>query len=107
MLHGVTANPELSRREWASGYRRYTELTRDGRRADLVGQFDTLLAELRRRIGGVFTVEELAGTYREAERWAYETLAAGAEAEGWSSSATVALDAAYHVYSRGARDYTP
>jgi hypothetical protein len=103
----VPATVELARQQWDEGYRRFTELTRDGRRADLLAQVEALLEELRRRIGSAFTLQELAATYQNAERWAYETLAERAASPGWSSSATIALDAAYHVYARAARDYAP
>ena len=100
-------NVDLTRQHWDAGYRRFVELTHDSRQADLVGQVEALLDELRRRIGGAFTLEELAETYDDAERWAYETLSECGGAAGWSSSAATAVDAAYHVYARAARDYAP
>ena len=103
----VPPNVELARQQWDEGYRRFTELTRDARRAELLAQVEALLDELRRRIGSAFTLQELAETYHGAERWAYETLAERAETPGWTASATTALDAAYHVYARAARDYAP
>ena len=103
----MSPSVELARRQWEDGRRRVEELTRDGRRPDLLAQVDTLLDELRRRIGGAFTLQELADGYRDAERWAYDALAEGAERPGWSAHASTALDAAFHVYARGARDYSP
>jgi hypothetical protein len=103
----VPPNVELARQQWDEGYRRFTELTRDARRTEVLTQVEALLEELRRRIGSAFTLQELAETYDGAERWAYETLAERAETSGWSASATTALDAAYPVYARAARDYAP
>jgi hypothetical protein len=107
LLHALSSNVELARRQWEEGRRRLDELTRDGRRPDLLVQVDTLLDELRRRIGGSFTLQELADDYRDAERWAYDSLAEDAERPGWSSHASTVLDAAFHVYARAARDYSP
>jgi hypothetical protein len=103
----VPPNVELARQQWDEGYRRLTALTRDARRSEVLAQVEALLDELRRRIGSAFTLHELAESYHDAERWAYETLAERAETPGWSASATTALDAAYHVYARAARDYAP
>ncbi len=103
----VAPNVELARQQWDEGYRRFAELTRDPRRADLLAQVEALVDELRRRIGSAFTLQELADTYQSAERWAYETLSERAQTPSWSTSATTALDAAYHVYARAARDYAP
>jgi hypothetical protein len=106
VLHSVSSSVELARRQWEDGNRRVAELTRGGRRPELHAQVEALLAELRRRVGGTFTLEELADEYRSAERWLYETLA-DEEQPGWSATATTALDAAFYVYSRAARDYRP
>jgi hypothetical protein len=104
----VPPNVDLARQQWAEGSRRIHELARDARaRERLLGQVDALVEQLRRRVGSSYTLEELAASYHAAERWAYEALAERAEAPDWSASATAALDAAYHLYARGARDYSP
>jgi hypothetical protein len=100
-------NVELARQQWEDGYRRYSELARGPRGRELQDQVDALVAQLRRRVGATFTLAQLAETYESAESWSYETLAERAEGAGWTASATAALDAAYHLYARGARDYAP
>ena len=106
----VPPNVELARQQWEEGHRRIDELARDARpreRERLLGQVDALVEQLRRRVGSAYTLEELAESYHAAERWAYEALADRAENPRWAASATAALDAAYHFYARGARDYAP
>jgi hypothetical protein len=107
VLQSVSSTVELARRQWEDGNRRVAGLTRGDAHPELHAQVEALLAELRRRVGGTFTLEELADEYRSAERWLYETLADDEERPGWSATATTALDAAFHVYSRSARDYRP
>ena len=107
VLHSVSSSVELARRQWEDGNRRVAGLTRAGGYPEIHAQIEVLVAELRRRVGGTFTLEELADEYRSAERWLYETLADDEEQPGWSATATAALDAAFHVYSRAARDYRP
>ena len=56
------AEVESARREWEDGHRRLLEQTRDATHGDrLLAQVDAVAAELRRRVGGVFT---LAGARR-------------------------------------------
>jgi hypothetical protein len=66
-----------------------------------------LTEELRRRIGQTFTLAELAEAYRGAERWSRDAVAD--RTYGAAAPADLALveDAAFHLYSRGAVDYTP
>jgi hypothetical protein len=101
-------NVELARQHWEQGHRRLEELARDTRRREtLRTQVDLLVDQLRRRVGSTFTLAELADSYSDAERWAYDVLADRFEQPGWASSVTAALDAAFHAYARGARDYAP
>ena len=104
----VPTNVEVARQQWAEGYRRINQLARSpGAGEPVFGQVEALVEELRQRIGSTYTVEELAESYHGADRWAYDTLADRAVAPGWAATATAALDAAYHLYARGARDYSP
>ena len=63
--------------------------------------------ELRRRIGGTFTLTELGAAYVSAEAWARLVVAERAPSPGWPKTLTVVIDAAFHLYSRGALDYEP
>jgi hypothetical protein len=107
---GSVPSPEIetARQQWRDGQRRLEELRRDPvlhRR--LLAQVDTLTAELRRRIGGTYTLQELAEAYRAAEPWLQDTLEEGDAEPGWERHATLVLDAAFDLYARGAADYEP
>ncbi len=102
------AEVESARRDWEDGYRRLLEQTRESpARERLHAQVDAVLAELRRRVGGVFTVRELVAAYAEAERWSRSAVAEKAPAPGWPQTLSVVEAAAFHLYARGARDYEP
>ncbi|MDX6476888.1 MAG: hypothetical protein QOH95_2399 [Gaiellaceae bacterium] len=99
---------ELARQQWQDGDRRIEEARADrDRYVHLHGQVDLVVAGLRRRIGQVFTLAELAEAYEGADEWARELLDdADPEAPPAAEAGTVA-DAAFHVYARGATDYRP
>ena len=97
------AELESARRDWEDGYRRLLEQTRER----LHAQVEAVLAELRRRVGGVFTVRELAAAYAEADRWSRTAVAENAPAPGWPQTLSVVEAAAFHLYARGAQDYEP
>lgn len=102
------AEIESARRDWEEGYRRLLEQTRETpARERLHAQVDAVLAELRRRVGGVFTVGELAAAYAEADRWSRTAVAENAPAPGWPQTLSVVEAAAFHLYARGAQDYKP
>jgi hypothetical protein len=104
----VSADLEGSRREWESGYRRYEQALRgDTHPERLEAQFEVVTAELRRRVGGIFTLRELAGAYEHADAWALQAVEEQAPAPGWARTVSLVADAAFHVYARGAVDYTP
>jgi hypothetical protein len=63
--------------------------------------------ELRRRVGGTFTLAELAAEYARADRWVLEAVAERASVPGWPRTLAVVEGAAFHLYSRGAVDYSP
>ena len=97
-----------ARREWEDGNRRFAEAVRDPVRADALHlQRDAVLEELRRRVGAVFTLDELAAVYTGAERWLLEVVDERAPSRGGVRTVSMAGDAAFHAYSRGAQDYEP
>jgi hypothetical protein len=102
------AEVESARREWEDGHRRLHE---EARRLDeperLLAQVDAVLAELRRRVGGTFTMRELAEAYAVAERWSRTVVADEAPAPGWPRTHALVEAAAFHEYARGAQDYEP
>jgi len=68
---------------------------------DLADASDAVLYELRKRLGGVFYVAELADLYGEGTDWASEVVQR--HAQGTDSS--WAIDAAFSRYARQAADF--
>jgi len=105
----VEGSVELARQHWADGHRRLAR-TKDPEpllHSRMLEQVDVVTAELRARVGRTFTLGELAAAYRTADVWARQAVEERAENPGWLSSAATATDAAFYLYSRGARDYRP
>ena len=103
----MSADLASARLEWEHAYRDLEETARDPALADRVRiQLDALLAELRRRVGGTFTMGELADEYAGADRWAQDVLAEQG-VPGWPRTLTLVEGAAFHLYARGAVDYLP
>jgi hypothetical protein len=107
-IAAVSAAVEIARHEWAEGYRRL-ERERDDRRryGTLREQVEAITAELRRRVGSDFTVAELAAEHRGADSWVREAVAELPPEAQWPAGVSIAADAAFHLYVRGARDYEP
>ena len=100
---------ESARNEWETGYRRF-EASRGGHEeayARLLEQVEAITEELRRRLGGTFTLAELAETYTGAERWVRDVVSERAPVKNWPRTLATAEDAAFHLYQRGAVDYEP
>jgi hypothetical protein len=104
----VSASLESARRDWEDGYRRFELACRDHvQSVRLHDQLDVVSAELRRRLGGTFTLRQLADAYAGADGWVRHAIEEQAATPGWARSVALVGDAAFHVYSRGALDYTP
>jgi hypothetical protein len=90
--------------QWEEGERRLREAG-PRERPTLDRVTDRIVAELRRRLGGKFTTEELVALYETGTDWCLEVAMATAPAspEAWES-ATV-CDAAFARYVRGAVDF--
>jgi hypothetical protein len=96
----------LVRHEWADGHRQLEAQRGDPRRYQrLVEQVETLTDELRRRVGGTYSLAELAAAYRDADTWARQTIADRAPGPGWPRDLALVLAAAFYAYQRGASDY--
>lgn len=96
------------RRDWEDGHRRYELAARDALVAEQLGrQLDVISAELRRRVGGTFTLAALAATYAASDSWTRLAIEEYAAAPGWPRTVAVVGDAAFHIYARGAVDYIP
>jgi hypothetical protein len=98
----------IARQEWEEGTRRLEAARDDEHRYGRLLELLALVhAELRKRVGQTYTLEELASAYDESDRWARETLEERAERPGWPRDLTTVLAAAFDVYQRGASDYEP
>ena len=103
----MSADLESARLEWEHAYRDLNEVARDPKLDErLRAQLDAITTELRRRVGGTFTLRELADQYASADAWAQVVLAEQA-APGWPRTLTLVEAAAFHLYARGAVDYEP
>ena len=99
---------ESAREEWADAHRTLEREQGDRPRHErLMAQVDAVTAELRRRIGQTFTLDELAAMYADAERWSRRAVAESAVASDWPRTLALVEAAAFHLYARGATDYTP
>jgi hypothetical protein len=104
----VAADVASARRDWEDAARRLEAETRDAARAEpLRLQVEVLTDELRKRVGGTYTLAELAAEYRRAEAWVRHAIAERAPAPGWPRTLTVVEGAAFNRYARGAVDYEP
>jgi hypothetical protein len=103
----VRAELESARRDWEVAYRRLLEESRDPVKADLLrSQLEVVSAELRKRVGGTYTLDELASEYGRADDWARSAVAEKA-ATCWLGTLSIVEGAAFLLYSRGAVDYEP
>jgi hypothetical protein len=104
----VTIVTESVRQAWAEGYRRFEAASREPVSAErLRAQLDVVTDELRRRIGQTFTLGQLATVYERADAWAHDAISEHAPTPGWPRTVAMVQDAAFHLYQRGALDYTP
>ena len=79
-----------ARREWADGYRRFLREASEPRRAEVLHrQVEVVTDELRRRVGGTFTLAELADVYAGAEAWPLAVVDEQAPSAGWARRSRV------------------
>src|SRR3989442_3869057 len=86
--------------QWEEGERRVREAD-PRRRAQLERAAATVLEELRRRLGGEFSVGELAALYGAETDWATDV----ARGQLAGTDAAWAVEAAFGRYARQALDY--
>ena len=99
---------DAARQQWAEGDRRLSAQVSDPDAFEsLMEQVEAVTEALRRRIGEHFTLDELADVYGAADSWVLEAVADRAQRPGWVGKLSVAQDAAFHRYARGATDYSP
>lgn len=66
---------------------------------------DALVAELRRRLGGRFSAQELVELYDRGTMWCLQLAMKAAPEDPWAWDAGVIVDAAFARYLREAADY--
>ena len=90
--------------QWQEGERRVREALPDERMAmDRV--VERILAELRRRLGGPFTIDELVDALRPGHRLVHRHRLRVAPGAPWAWDARTTADAAFGRYVREASDY--
>ncbi|CAB4869172.1 unannotated protein [freshwater metagenome] len=93
---------DTAMQQWRHGELRLAEAPSEQQPA-LQRVEDAIFAELRRRLGGMFTLEELTALYESGTSWCLELAARLAPGAPWTWDARVA-DAAFARYARGAVD---
>lgn len=95
---------ELVGPEWKAGERRVAGVA-PGERIAVDRVVGALVAELRRRLGGPFTVDELVALYDAGTDWCMQTAYAIAPSAPAAWDPRTTTDAAFGRYVREARDY--
>jgi hypothetical protein len=90
--------------QWQQGERRLQSAPRE-RRGLQERVVDALVAELRRRLGGRFSADELVELYDGGTPWCLQVAMKVAPADPWAWEAGIVTDAAFARYLREASDY--
>jgi hypothetical protein len=99
---------EAARQQWAEGNRRLESQASDPDIYErLLEQLEAATEELRKRVGETFTLTQLADAYGGSDSWMREAVEERAATPGWTRQLAVVQDAAFHLYARGATDYSP
>jgi hypothetical protein len=100
----VATSFEIALGQWREGERRMAGAPLEHRAAlDIV--VTRIEAELRKRLGGTFTTDELAELYDRGTAWCTDLAAAVAPEAPWAWDARTVADAAFLRYLRDARDF--
>jgi hypothetical protein len=90
--------------QWEEGERRLAEAP-PWEQPTLERVTRRIQAELRRRLGGAFTAEELAALYDEGTGWCTDIAVAEAPDEPYAWDSRIVADAAFARYLRAAVDF--
>jgi hypothetical protein len=90
--------------QWEDGARRLREAEPERRHA-LERVSGRILDELRRRLGGPFTTDELVALYQAGTEWCLPLAVSAAPEEPWAWDVGTVADAAFRRYVREARDF--
>ena len=66
---------------------------------------EALVSELRRRLGGRFTTQELVDLYETGTSWCQQVAMRVAPSDPWAWDAALVVDAAFARYLRQAADF--
>jgi hypothetical protein len=95
---------ETAIEQWRDGERRLAEAPPE--QQDVLERVTTrIFAELRRRLGGAFTADELSELYDEGTDWASDLAVATAPDHPYAWDARTVTDAAFARYLRRAADF--
>jgi hypothetical protein len=100
----VRVSFETALMQWQDGLRRLAEAPAEESRM-LERVTGAIEAELRRRLGGAFTSDELAELYEQGTDWATDLAVSVAPEDPYAWDARTVADAAFGRYLRGATDY--
>jgi hypothetical protein len=95
---------EVALDQWQAGVRRLAEAPPEERPV-LERVTRRIEADLRRRLGGAFTAEELVALYDEGTGWCTDLAVATAPEHPFAWDARIVADAAFGRYLRGATDF--
>lgn len=87
--------------QWEEGEVRIRQAAGDRERRDLDRAAYVVVDELRKRLGGAFTLDELAGVYGEGTDWAADIVLMRFS----GTDSTAAVNAGFLRFARGASDY--
>lgn len=90
--------------QWRRGERRLQQAP-PGQSVLLERVVAALVSELRRRLGGRFSAQELADLYDAGTVWCIQTAMRIAPGDPWAWDSSVVVDAAFGRYLREAADY--
>ena len=93
--------------QWEEGANRLRELSNNPRMSrSALKAVDAIQDELRRRIGPTFSAQELAELYGRGTDWCLEAARHAAPMEAVDLDPQAVVDGAFHLYLRGATDYS-
>jgi hypothetical protein len=95
---------ETAVHQWADGLRRLEQAPSD-ERPTLERVSAAVEDELRRRLGGPYTADELADLYDAGTGWASAVAIDSAPEDPYAWDTRVVVDSAFARYLRGAADY--
>ncbi|MDX6705838.1 MAG: hypothetical protein QOI48_1684 [Solirubrobacteraceae bacterium] len=95
---------EIAFEQWREGERRMAGAPPE-QRAALENAVSAIEAELRRRLGGTFTTDELTDLYEHGTDWCTDLASRVAPDAPWAWDARIVADAAFLGYLRDARDF--